>query len=164
MTRFERWAVWTTSLATAVTGVVYLWMKYALTPANEWDVVNHPLQPLVLKLHILVAPLLVFAVGLVTMRHVWRHFVSKTALGRRSGVTTAAVLAPMVFTGYLIQAITHEGWLRAMVWGHVATGAIYVVGLALHQAMVRRRRGPGYASGGAAPRPMRSRAGQRVAG
>ena len=58
MTRFERWAVWVTSVLTFVTGVVYLWMKYFLVSDDPFAVVNHPLQPVVLKLHIVVAPLL----------------------------------------------------------------------------------------------------------
>ena len=79
MNRFERWAVWSTSIATLVTGVVYLWMKYLLVSADPFAVVNHPWQPLVLKLHILVSPLLVFSIGLVSLRHVWRHLRSGTS-------------------------------------------------------------------------------------
>ncbi|HEX2249795.1 MAG TPA: hypothetical protein VHH32_05565, partial [Gemmatimonadales bacterium] len=87
MTRFERWSVWVTSLATLVTGVVYLWMKYLLVSSDPFAVINHPWQPLLLKLHILVAPLLVFSVGMVALRHVWRHIISREQSGRRSGLT-----------------------------------------------------------------------------
>lgn len=139
MSRFEKWSVWVTSILTTVTGLVYLWMKYGMETADPWSVVNHPWQPLVLKAHIVVAPLLVFAIGLITMRHVWRHFQAGMRLGRRTGIMTALMAAPMIVTGYLIQAITHAGWLRAMIWAHVLTGLVYAAGLAVHQWLVQRR-------------------------
>jgi hypothetical protein len=133
VTRFERWAVWCTSVATFVTGLIYLWMKYLLVSDDPLAVVNHPWQPVVLKVHILVAPLLVFSIGLVTLRHVWRHLRSKTVEGRRSGLLTLVVLGPMIVSGYLIQTLTEEGWLRAMAIVHIVLGLIYGVGLLAHQ-------------------------------
>lgn len=145
MSRFERWAVWTTSIATFATGVVYLWMKYLVVSSDPFAVVNHPWQPLVLKLHILVAPLLTFAVGLVALRHVWRHLTTRVGMGRRTGVLTTVVLGPMILTGYLIQAITHTGWLAAMAIAHIVLGLLFGLGLLAHQ----------FAVGGARTRPAR---------
>jgi hypothetical protein len=133
MTAFERWGVWSTSIATLVTGTVYLWMKYLMATEDPLAVVNHPWQPYLLKLHILVAPLLVFAIGVVALRHVWRHLKGKTRAGRRSGLITVVVLGPMIMSGYLIQAITHEGWLEAMAISHIVTGLIFGMGLLVHQ-------------------------------
>lgn len=133
MTRFERWAVWSTSVATLVTGVLFMWMKYLLVSDDPFAVVNHPWQPLMLKLHILVAPLLTFSIGLVALRHVWRHVQSGMRDGRRTGLITLVALGPMIVTGYLIQAVTHQGWLEAMAISHIALGLLYGVGLLLHQ-------------------------------
>lgn len=133
MTTFERWAVWSTSVATLVTGSIYLVMKYLMTSGDPLAVINHPWQPYILKLHILVAPLLVFSVGVVTLRHVWRHVKAKTQAGRRSGLITAVVLGPMIMTGYLIQAITHQGWLQAMASAHIGTGLVFGAALLAHQ-------------------------------
>lgn len=133
MNRFERWAVWSTSVATVMTGVIYIWMKYLLVSADPFAVVNHPWQPLVLKLHILVSPLLVFSIGLVALRHVWRHLQSGMRDGRRSGVATLVAVGPMILTGYLIQAVTHESLLRAMALSHIGLGLLYGAGLLAHQ-------------------------------
>ena len=133
MTRFERWAVWSTSVVTFVTGVIYLWLKYLVVSDDPLAVVNHPWQPAVLKAHILVAPLLVFSIGLVTLRHVWRHLCSKTREGRWSGLLTAIVLGPMIVSGYLIQTMTEEGWLRTMAIVHIGAGLVYGVALLAHQ-------------------------------
>ncbi len=120
-------------MATFVTGVIYLWLKYLIVNDDPFAVVNHPWQPAVLKAHILVAPLLVFSIGLVTLRHVWRHLRSDMREGRRSGVLTVVVLGPMILSGYLIQALTDEGWLRAMALSHIGLGIVYGLGLLLHQ-------------------------------
>jgi len=133
VSRFERWAVWSTSIGTLVTGVIYVWMKYLLVSADPFAVVNHPLQPLVLKLHILVSPLLVFSIGLVALRHIWRHVQTGMRDGRRSGMVTLLALGPMILTGYLIQAVTHESLLRAMVLSHIGLGLLYGAGLMVHQ-------------------------------
>jgi hypothetical protein len=133
VTRFERWAVWSTSVVTFVTGVIYLWMKYLMVSDDPLAVVNHPWQPAVLKLHILVAPLLVFSMGLIALRHVWRHLRSKMRDGRRSGLHTVVVLGPMIVSGYLIQTLTEEGWLRGMAIVHIGLGLAYGVVLLAHQ-------------------------------
>ena len=139
MSWFEKWSVWSTTTVVSVTGVVYFWMKYFMQPIEPWAVINHPWQPWVLKLHIVSAPLLVFALGLITLRHIWEHFRSRVRWGRKSGIITAAVAGPMILTGYLIQSITHEGWLTVMAISHITLGLLFGVGLALHRVFVRRR-------------------------
>lgn len=139
MTPFEKWSVWITTALTTASGIGYFWTKYLLNTADPWAAVNHPLEPWFLKLHVIAAPLLVFAVGAITLRHVWRHFRSGIRWGRRSGIITAAVVGPMVLTGYLIQVITGEGWLRALAIAHIAFGLGYVCVLLLHQMLVGKR-------------------------
>lgn len=146
MSAFERWAVWTTSVATFITGVIYLWLKYLLVNDDPLAVANHPWQPVVLKAHILVAPLLVFSIGLVAVRHVWRHLQSGIREGRRSGVLTVVVLGPMILSGYLIQALTDEVWLKALAISHIGLGIAYGAGLLAHQ----------YTAGGRKARTTRS--------
>ncbi len=137
MTAFERWSVWLTSAVVAGTGSLYAWMKYLLVPIDAFAVVNHPLQPLVLKLHIVSAPLLVFVIGMITLRHVWPHYRALVPRGRRSGMVVALMTAPMILTGYLVQVITNVGWLLAIAVAHLVLGIMYAVGLVLHQVAVR---------------------------
>ncbi|MHC4236610.1 MAG: hypothetical protein ACYSUQ_15965, partial [Planctomycetota bacterium] len=139
MSRFEKWLVWISASATAVTGAGLFWAKYLLQTDDPWAVVNHPLQPWFLKAHIIVSPLLIFAVGLIAARHIWEHYRAGLLAGRRSGIVTVLAAAPMFVTGYLIQAITHAGWLEAMAISHIALGFLFTLGLAAHQVFVRRR-------------------------
>lgn len=144
MTSLEKWVVWIGSILVVLTGTIYLWMKYLLPAPDGFAIVNHPLQPLVLKLHILTAPILVLGLGSIALRHTWRQFTAGTRQGRISGVTTALVVLPMIATGYLVQAITGEGPLRVIAWLHIGTGVVYGGALLAHQVVVRRgKRGLG---------------------
>lgn len=140
MSPFQKWLLWGSSFATAATGVVYWWMDQMLEPVNEWAAINHPLQPWVLKAHIVVAPVLVFAVGVIAVDHIWKHLRSSIRIGRPSGLTMFWVLGPMILSGYLIQAVTHQAWLTALVWIHLATGVVYAVAVVWHHVVFRRRR------------------------
>lgn len=147
MKPFQKWLLWSSSAATGLTGVVYWWMENMMEPADAWAAINHPLQPWVLKAHIVVAPVLVFAVGLVAAEHIWRHFRAGVRRGRRSGVLAMGVFVPMVLSGYLIQAVTHVGLLEALVWVHLITGVLYLLGVALHLPFLQAVRVKGRAEG-----------------
>ncbi len=141
MTRFEKWSLWVSSLLATLTGLVYLGMKYLLPAPEGLSILRHPLQPLVLKLHILTAPLLLLALGAVSIRHVWRHMAAGERTARVSGWSAALTAAPMIFTGYLLQVVTSEGWLRAVAIAHIAASLVFAGGLLGHQFMVRGPRG-----------------------
>lgn len=137
MKPFEKWSLWVTTALTGGTGLAYWYVRYFMEPTEPWSVINHPIQPWLLKAHIVVAPLLVFAVGLVTVGHIWRHFRTGVQWGRKSGLTAMLALAPMVFTGYAIQVITHQGWVTAMAWSHIGFGVLYLLGFVLHARVFR---------------------------
>jgi hypothetical protein len=141
MSPFERWSVWLTTAGTLITGLVYWWMKELMAPMDAWSVINHPLQPWVLKAHILVAPLQIFAVGLITSRHVWRHFRLGVRKGRRSGVLAMAAFGVLVLSGYALQVLTAEALLRALAWIHLLLGVVYSVAVAAHWPATRGRAG-----------------------
>ena len=151
--RFERWLIWLSTAGTLVTGVAYWWMKDLMTPTEPWAVINHPLQPWMLKAHILIAPVLVFAVGLITTRHIWRHYRQGVKKGRRSGLIAALAFAVLVVSGYALQVFSAELLLRVMAWTHLGLGVVYSAGLALHWPATRTR--------GVAARPI-SRHGTRT--
>lgn len=138
MNPFERWSVRLGSLAVAVTGFALLWFKYALEPADPFSVVSSPWQIVALKSHVLVAPFFVLAIGFIAVRHVWRHFVRGVVPGRRSGLLTAAMIAPMIASGYLIQVVVSQGWRTAMIATHIASSVLFTVGVALHLGFMWR--------------------------
>ena len=139
MTPFQKWFLWTTSIVTGASGLALWWMDSFMEPVAEWAVINHPLQPWMLKAHLLAAPLLVFAVGLIGAGHIWKHFRAPVRRARHSGLLTMWMLAPMALSGYLIQVVTVPAVLRALAWIHIGTGLAYLVGLAGHRVALRAR-------------------------
>lgn len=150
MTRVEKVMVWGSTAAVTVTGSIYGVMKYLMTPTDPFAVVNHPLQPVVLKLHIISGPFLIFGIGMITMRHIWPHFKSGWKKGRKSGIGSAVLALPMIATGYAIQAITSASWLTIIGYVHLALGLAFAAGAAVHYVKVKRKTaratqlGPGY--------------------
>jgi len=133
VTLFERWSVWSTAIATGITGLGFMWAKYFVNPPGPWAVVNHPLEPWLLKAHIVVAPAFVFAVGLVTARHIIPHLLKRERPGRRSGLTMVWTLLPMVLSGYLIQVVSMPGWLVPLAVVHIVTGFGFLLALVGHR-------------------------------
>lgn len=119
--------------------MVYAWMRYVLETADPWAIVNHPLQPQVQHLHVITAPLLVFAFGMS-----WRHHIAPRLRrfelgGHRSGVSLCLTLLPMVLSGSLIQTAVEASWRRIWVWVHLASSALWLVGYLAHQWSARER-------------------------
>ena len=134
MSRFEAWMLHLSNLLVGGTGLVYAWMLYLVKPSDPYAVVNHPFQPQVQHLHILVAPLLIFTAGLIWRRHVWSQWKRGTEQRRRSGVTLIYLLVPMIVSGSLIQTAVDDRWRKAWVIVHLATSALWLAGYLAHQA------------------------------
>lgn len=139
MTPLEAWCVRVANLLVISTGLVYAWMRYLLRPSDPFAVVNHPWQPAVQHLHVLVAPLLVFAIGLVWKRHVAMSLRLEVRERHRSGLALALSFAPMAASGYLLQVATGDAWRRVWVVVHLATSALWLGGFLIHQLGRRRR-------------------------
>jgi len=133
MSRFEAWMLHVSTLLVGGTGVVYAWMIYLVKPSDPYSVVNHPLQPQTQHLHVLVAPLLVFATGLVWRRHVWSQWRRGIAQGRWSGLWQVFLLVPMIASGYLLQTAVDGGWRKIWVGIHLAASALWLLGYLVHQ-------------------------------
>ena len=130
------------NLSTAIvglSGIVHAVMKYLMTPADPYAVVNHPLQPWVLDTHLLAAPLLVFAIGLIAQDHILAQVRKRpNGQGRASGLLAMWCLLPMVSTGYLIQVTTDENLRLGFVVIHLSTGGLYLILYAAHLIISRR--------------------------
>jgi hypothetical protein len=122
------------------TGLVYAWMIFLARPSDPYALVNHPWQPAVQHLHILTAPFLVFASGLIWRRHVWAGWKRGNRERRRSGVSLALTMVPMVISGYLIQTAVEEIWRQAWVIAHLASSGLWLLGYLAHQLLPLLRR------------------------
>lgn len=132
MTPGERALHHLSNLLVGGTGLVYLWMAWLLTPPDEWAVVNHPWQPDVQHLHVLVAPLLVFAVGLMWRTHIQMRLRLQGGFKADSGTLLVLLFAPMVVSGYALQVSADEGWREAWSWLHGLSGGVWTLGYLVH--------------------------------
>jgi hypothetical protein len=127
----------------SVTGLVYGWMRYFVTPADPWAVANHPAQPHVQHLHILGAPLLVMVLGWFWAEHAWRRWAAGSREGLWSGLFAWMAILPMVVSGYLIQVAVGEVWRSIWVGVHLVTSGLWLAAIAVHwlvhRAAARRK-------------------------
>jgi hypothetical protein len=142
VTRTEAWLFHASNALVCATGLVYAWMAWLVEPEDPYAVVNHPLQPEVQHLHVLVAPALIFMAGVVWQRHAWAKLQGGGRDRRRSGLSLILTLAPMVASGYLIQTASDERWRNAWVVVHLVTSALWLAGSLVHvfaRALAARR-------------------------
>jgi len=119
-------------LITALTGIVFAVMKYAMKSDDPFAVVNHPLQPFMLSAHVVIAPFLVFGFGWIFANHIWPGFTSGIARKRKSGLWSMAAIVPMVLSGYLLQVSTADATRQAMAIAHWISSALFVLAYAIH--------------------------------
>lgn len=121
------------SAVVTLTGVLYFWMKYMLTTDDPFSVVNHPLQPLMLELHLIAAPALLVIFGIVFNAHVASKLKHPARL-RRSGLTSLITFLTMSLSGYLLQVAVNEQVRLALLSLHVGTGLVFAVSYSVHLA------------------------------
>jgi|AP95_1055475.scaffolds.fasta_scaffold19417_3 hypothetical protein len=142
MNRTEAWFVHLSTLLVGITGVIYAIMRYLMEPTDPFSVVNHPWQPTLQHLHVLVAPLMVFAVGLIWKKHIAGHWRAGLSTGRRSGLSLVLTMVPMIVSGYLIQVTITDTWRTAWIVIHCTTSGLWITGYLIHQiaALIRKRK------------------------
>jgi hypothetical protein len=116
----------------AVTGVAYLYMRYIMTATDPFAVINHPWQPAVLSLHVVAAPIFIALFGMLFRSHTLKELLSPNIGNRRTGWMSLISFSTMALTGYLLQVAANPMWVSAMVWAHVSTSLIFVVGYSVH--------------------------------
>jgi len=131
----KRWEAWWNHAALAavsLTGVAYGLFKYVVPNPDPDSRVGHPWQPGLMKLHILVAPLAVFGVGLLVRRHALARLKRGEQSGRKTGALMLWIFLPLALSGYVIQTLVAPGAVRATGWGHTGLGLVFLLGYALH--------------------------------
>lgn len=138
MSRGEAWTTHVGTVLVGASGLVYAWMLYLAEPADEFAIVNHPWQPHVLHLHVLTAPILVLAIGLLWIHHVWGRVRSGFPFRRRTGLVLAGAVFPMIASGYAIQVAVDPTWRTAWIALHLGASGIWLPAYLWHQLAPRR--------------------------
>ena len=122
---------------TAITGVVFAVMKYLLQSDDEFSVVNHPLQPHMLAIHVVVAPAVLFILGWAFSNHMLPKWRFGDGRNKRTGLASMWLIAPMALSGYLLQVSVNETLREVMAWAHGITSAVFVIAYVIHLVIGR---------------------------
>jgi len=117
---------------TALTGIVFAWMKYLMKSSDPFAVVNHPLQPHMLSAHVLLAPAMTFVLGWTFANHMWPRIILGDPRRRLTGLSSTILIAPMVVSGYLLQVSTSDAIRNAMAIAHGVSSVVFVIGYVAH--------------------------------
>jgi hypothetical protein len=132
MKRWELILLHLSALAVALSGIAYGVMKYFLAGSDPDSPLGHPWQPGALKAHVVAAPFLVFALGIVARGHALLKWRSGETTGKRSGLVLVAFVAPLVLSGYAVQVFTGELVRKGTGWGHSAAGGVFTLAYLVH--------------------------------
>ncbi|MFZ4715346.1 MAG: hypothetical protein ACOYL6_16605 [Bacteriovoracaceae bacterium] len=136
----EKWFLYLTNLLTTVSGWAYAWMIFFVKPVNEWDIINHPWQKKLQVIHLLVSPLLIFALGWIWKQHVLMKIRTKNKEGFLSGWLLILSFFPMVISGYSIQ-VSMETWWRQLYQNiHLVSSALWTMGFIVHLPLAFKKR------------------------
>jgi hypothetical protein len=135
MNRGQAWFSHVVTLAVGASGIVYFWMKYFIITDDPFSLVNHPLQPHALSLHLLTAPLLVFAFGLIFESHIANRLRLGRPLNRRSGILSALTFALMTGSGYALQVTAAATITRVALVLHLTSSGLFLVSYLMHQVV-----------------------------
>lgn len=151
MTLPQKILLQTAILAVALSGAAYGLFKYfgealatrlpALFPPVDaaFSAIHHPLEPWALDLHVLAAPILVFAFGWIYKDHVLGKAASPGVPAKRSGLSASLLFFLMLASGYWLSTITSEALHKPVVIAHVGAGLLFVGAYGVHLALAPKR-------------------------
>lgn len=125
MSRAQRVLLWVSTVVLLASGSAYAYMRYLMHSENPFSAYNHPAQPWVLDLHVLAAPVLLFAVGWFWGNHILPKLQRNVRNGRGSGAVLLALIGVMTLSGYLLQTVTSPGWRLATAWTHGVSSVLF---------------------------------------
>ncbi len=135
MSRLQLFWLHLTVAVTAITGGVFAVMKYFMKSADEFSVVNHPMQPQALAAHVVVAPLLLFVFGWTFSNHMLPKLRFGDGSKLRSGGASMMLIIPMTLSAYFLQISTGDALRRAMEIAHWISSGLFVLGYLVHMVV-----------------------------
>jgi hypothetical protein len=128
----ERWALHLGALLTGLSGLAYGWLRYYGQVAGEFGPEPHPWQGLMQHLHVLAAPLLLFALGMTVRGHLSTKLRAGTREGRRTGLGLGLLIVPMVAAGYAMQVVTSPLLRTTFAWIHGLASCLFLLSYLSH--------------------------------
>ena len=139
MSFWEKASLFTAMSLMVLSGATYLITKYGIENDDPFSVVNHPLEPVALKIHIHAGPFLIFIFGLLFRSHVQEMFKRRSQSASTGGMLTAILFVVTVSSGYLLQTVTGPALNGVLVYLHVIGGLCFGLLFGFHALRQRYR-------------------------
>lgn len=139
MSRLQAWFHHVANILVGGTGLVYAWMLYFATPADEFSLWNHPWQGDVRDWHLVLAPALVLSFGMLWPTHAYARIQKGAKSRRRTGLSLALSFLPMLVSAYFLQIAVEEDWRTTWKWVHLIASLLWMAAYVAHQISRRRR-------------------------
>ena len=137
MKRGLAWTFHGATLALFATGAALTWWVYgpveAAPPEEEFFAAQSPWQAPATAVHVVVAPLLLFLVGLIWRHHIAERWRNRGLERRRTGLVLVILFPLMCATGYLLQVAESETLRVALGWSHAISGIAFGLVYLAHQ-------------------------------
>ena len=134
MSPLEKWSLHLAALLTGATGLADGLLRWFGTRNGEFGPEPHPWLGNAQHLHILVAPALLFCLGMMVRGHLQPR-LRQGEPGRTSGLRLASLIAPMVVSGYLVQVATSPALRTCYAWVHGLSSAGFLLAYGAHLAL-----------------------------
>jgi FAD:protein FMN transferase len=131
-------------LLASLTGLAYGWTRCFGERSGPFGPEPHPWTSPLQHAHVLAAPLLVFALGVMAQGHVAPRLRSGCPSGRRTGWMLLGLATPMVFAGYGIQVAMDPLLRTVLAWVHGISALAFLLGFLAHLPRLRSLRTPGF--------------------
>lgn len=119
-----------------LTGLGLLGLYGLPEPEDPFLLVRHPLEPWLRTVHVLTAPILVFAVGILWRSHIRPH-LRYAHRNRLSGWSVLLGFTASGISGYLFQVATGEAVRSAAWYMHVVSSVFFLAAVVGHWVAAR---------------------------
>ena len=140
MMALERRGLHVATAAAALTGGVYGWFRYFGQRMGDFGPEPSRWQGVWQHLHVLAAPLLLFALGMTVRGHLLMKLRAGGREGLRTGLGLGLLIAPMALSGYGIQVVTDPRWHLALAWIHGISSLVFIAAYLVHLIAIWRYR------------------------
>lgn len=138
MKPLERRAFTSLHLLVTGTGLVYLYLKYFLKSDAPFAIVQHPWQPTIMAIHIVVASAFIAFFGMLLRSHILPKLRHRRPENRRTGWIAFVSFLVMALSGYMLQVSSSTLMIKIWMWTHIVAGILFAIIYALHFALSRR--------------------------
>lgn len=114
-----------TSYLTIGHGILYYVIKNFMTNETQYGIRPNEYQGLIQSVHIILSPILIFALGLLWKNHILKFF-RKKSIKLYSGIILTTTLITISFSGYLIQIIYNIKGKEIATYIHLIFSALYI--------------------------------------